>query len=397
MAGGLSITKWYAKELLNLILKQINLVKILHIVLSLGKGGAEKLLVDFLPKYLDRGHQVSILQLSSILESEKYINIVKQAGVFFYSLSKGSFKNPLLILKIRRFLKTHYFDIVHVHLFPSLYFTALATIFFRDRPMLVFTEHSSQNGRNNHFFFKPIEMLIYARYDAIVAISDKIKSKLISWVGLEKNIYTIHNGIDINHFEKIKSYSTEDWLNISDIPYDAFKILMVARFSHPKDHITVLKAMKDLPAETHLLLVGDGDDIDKVKIFSKENNLDKRVHFLGFRTDIPQLMKTVDIVVLSSLYEGMSGVTMEALASKTVFLGSDVSGIKEVVPDDRFLFESRNNQMLAIKINSIKDNPFLMASMQNDGFNFVRNFDVSDMIEQHLSLYKRLLKEKNKK
>ncbi|MBC42548.1 MAG: hypothetical protein CML19_10020 [Pusillimonas sp.] len=372
-------------------------MKILHIVLCLGKGGAEKLLVDFLPKYTLKGHNISILQLSSILESQEYIDLVEKAGIKFYSLSNGRLKNPFLILKIRKFLKENNFDIVHVHLFPSLYFSALATIGIKNKPVLVFTEHSSQNGRNTRFYFKPIEMFMYARYDAIIAISDNIKSKLISWVGLQKNIYSIPNGIDIHHFEGITGYSSSEWIQMFDVPFDSFKILMVARFSHPKDHLTVLRAIQQLPPKVHLFLVGDGGEVEKIKRFSQEMNLGEKVHFLGFRLDIPQLMKTVDIVVLSSLYEGMSGVTMEALASKTVFLGSDVSGIKEVVPDNRFLFSSQDYKMLAEKINSIKNNTVLMTSMQKDGFSFVQKFDVSNMIDQHLSLYEKLLNQKNRK
>jgi len=80
-------------------------MKIAHVCLSLGKGGAEKLLVDTLPLYVKDGHQVTIVQLSSILEEATYIDTVLQAGIQVITLSKGGFRNPLLFFKILNLVK----------------------------------------------------------------------------------------------------------------------------------------------------------------------------------------------------------------------------------------------------------------------------------------------------
>ncbi len=371
-------------------------MKILHIVLSLGKGGAEKLLVDNLPRYIEKGHEVSILQLSSILEASEYIESVKNSGIGFYSLSDSGFRDIRLIYKLRKFLKKHSFDVVHVHLFPCLYWVSLATLFYKKRPVLVFTEHSTSNERNTKFYFQPIEKLIYCRYDGIIAISERVREKLLSWLNYKNKTYLIYNGIDINRFDKAEGYSQDFWTNEYDFPRDANKIIMVSRFSYPKDPKTLLLAMEKLTSKSHLFFVGDGDQIANAKLIARDIKIQNKVHFMGFRMDIPQLMKSADLIVLSSLHEGMSGVTLEALASGTPFLGSNVVGIKEFVANSKCLFESQNPVDLAQKIDGVLNNPLLKKEMQMEGRTFVQQYDIEKMVQAHLQLYEKLLNEKRK-
>ncbi len=370
-------------------------MKIIHVVLSLGKGGAEKLLVDVLPLYVEKGHDVSILQLSSIKESQEYIISVKKAGIKFFTLSNGSFRNVLLIKKLRTFFKKNHFDIIHVHLFPCVYWVALATLNMKSRSVLIFTEHSSQNRRNAKFYMRPIERFMYGRYDRIVAISEKIKEKLDQWLGLSEKIVLIPNGVNQSKFRNAKSYPPSFWYERMNLRADYYTILMVARFSPPKDHITVIEALEMLPSNYQLVFVGDGENQGAIRNLVAEKKLSNSVYFAGFRLDIPELMKSADLIVLSSLYEGLSGVTLEALASGTVFLGTDVAGIREVVPNRSFLFTKRDSLHLAQKIKEVTKNDSLRRKMISEGLDHVKNYSVASMVENHLTEYEQLLHMKN--
>ena len=96
--------------------------------------------------------------------------------------------------------------------------------------------------------------------------------------------------------------------------------------------------MQHLPAHFHLFLAGRGALLEHTKQFTESLGLTERVHFLGMRTDVYSLMNKVDLNVLSTNFEGLSGVTLESLASGKPFIGSDVPGVNDIVPDPRFLF-----------------------------------------------------------
>ena len=123
------------------------MIEILHIINSLEIGGAQKLLVDILPLMNNEKMKVSLLVLKSVDSS--FCTRIKNSGIEVFSLNSRSYHNPFIILRLIPFLRK--FSIVHVHLFPSLYWVALANIFVSTK--LIFTEHSTNNRRRGKVGF----------------------------------------------------------------------------------------------------------------------------------------------------------------------------------------------------------------------------------------------------
>ena len=121
--------------------------------------------------------------------------------------------------------------------------------------------------------------------------------------------------------------------------------MMTGRFSKAKDHTTLVKSLKLLPYNYKLLLVGEGELKKNIEILIKKINLENRVIFLGFRNDIPELMKTVDINILSSNWEGFGLVAVEGMASGRPFIGSDVDGMNDVIRGGGILFEKGSEKV----------------------------------------------------
>src|SRR5690606_28885802 len=117
----------------------------------------------------------------------------------------------------------------------------------------------------------------------------------------------------------------------------------------------------------------------------KLNNL---VTFLGLRNDIYNLMNKVDLNILSTNHEGLSGVALEALASGKPFIGSDVIGINDVVPESAFLFPKQNPERLAEKIVEVTTNEFLQGELIKKALSHVKGFDTPIMVEKYLTLYR---------
>jgi len=369
-------------------------MRVLYIINNLNKGGAERLMVDMLPLFRNSGLEVELLQLSNKQSETEYINILLKENIVCTHLNFSSIYNPFIIFKLLAYVKSSRYDIIHVHLFPSMYWAAMASKLVKNKAHLVFTEHSTQNKRFDKKYLQFFEQWIYNSYDKIVVISEAIRLKLNTWTGLPMKIELIRNGVNINHFSEVQHYDNEYWLNNFSIPSNAVKLMMTARFSYPKDHKTLIKALSLLPPNYYLILTGDGLNRGAVEQYSKELGISSKVHFLGFRTDVASLMKSVDINILSSEYEGMSGVTLEALAAGKPFLGSDVSGINDVVPDSRFLFKPANSNDLARSIQEIILNHDLNKSMIRDALKYAEKFNVHFTIECYKDLYDKTLNEK---
>lgn len=369
-------------------------MKILHIINTLGKGGAEKLLVQTLPAYhKEEGWDVQLLQITSRNAVPEYIEELKAAGITVHTLGDKSVYDPSNILLLRRFLREYVYDVIHVHIFPAMYWVPLAMISKNNRVNLVFTEHNTHNRRWDKWYFKAIDKYIYHKYKTIVAITDDVKNNLSKWQpGIKNRIQTIFNGINLASFGQIKAADKVSLLSSLAIPGDAVLLMMTARFDKQKNHKTIIESIALLPENYYLLLTGDGPERENMQALATSLGVTNRVKFLGFRADVLSLMKSTDINILSSNYEGLSGVTLESLCSGKPFLGSDVTGIQNVVPDGRFLFEHQNTEELAQKIQQIINDPALATDLSATGQEFVKKFDIKKMIAKHIALYNSLPK-----
>lgn len=372
-------------------------MNILHVINNLDKGGAERLLVEVLPLYKQAGIDVCVLQLSSNKSSPVYVDLLEEAGIKCRSLGHSSLYNPLLIWRLRKYLLANRFDCIHVHLFPAMYFAALAVFGLGSKKArLIFTEHNIQNRRLENWLWRKIDKPIYDQYDKIIAISDDIASKLISSYRLQNKVQVIRNGINIEKIETVLPLQRTKILQDLQIPSSAKLLFMAARFNYPKDHITPIEALALLPLSFHLIYAGEGRNLPSIRSYAEKKGLAGRVHLIGFRNDVLGWMKAADINILSSAFEGMSGATLEGLASGGAFLGANVSGINNVVPDERFLFKEKSAQDLANHIEKIIGDPEYRNDMLTDSRIYIKKFDIQHMVTEHLNLYKNLLNESGK-
>lgn len=367
-------------------------MKILHIINTLGKGGAEKLLVQTLPSYnREPGWDVQLLQITSRSAVPEYLDELKGAGVTIHTLGDKSVYDPSNIIKLRHFLKGNKYDLIHVHIFPAMYWVPLAMGSGKGSASLIFTEHNTQNRRWDKWYFKMPDKFIYHKYKRIVAITEDVKKNLSQWQpGIADRIVIIFNGINIAAFQAIKPADRNELLSSLSLPAQAVLLMMTARFDKQKNHTTIVEAVKLLPENYYLLLAGEGPEQANMEQLAINLGVSQRIKFLGFRADVPGLMKTADLNILSSHYEGLSGVTLESLCAGKPFLGSDVTGIQNVVPDKRFLFENNNPQELADKIQSIINSPQLASDLTDTSSSYVKKYDISKMVSAHIGLYKSL-------
>ena len=208
-------------------------------------------------------------------------------------------------------------------------------------------------------------------------------------------ISTIVNGIDIQQFRP--RGKNKKLLQELGIDRSAFIVGNVARFSPVKDQETLIRAFnraKETSRDMKLLLVGEGSEKVTLEKLIHAMNLSDCVFFLGFRSNINEILSLIDVFVLSSISEGTSMTLLEAMASGKPVIATNVGGNSKVVIDDitGFLVPAKNVEAIAEKITVLYANRKLREVMGFMGRDIVgKNFSLQEMIRQYEELYHELI------
>lgn len=347
-------------------------MRILHVITSLRTGGAERLMVDMLPRMKAKGHEVDLCVFDGV--RTPFYEELGSKGVRVIPLGHSvySLVNLFKLIPLMRG-----YDIVHSHNTACQYFVAIASLFLKCK--IYTTEHNTSNRRRNIWWLMS-DRWMYGRYEKVVCISELTKKNLLQHIGdsFEKKCVIIYNGIDITAFA-----------NSSSPLSNGKKILMVSAFREQKDQKTLIRTMKELPSEYMLELAGGGEErlITECKLLVQELHLDERVKFLGVRTDIPALLNAANVVVLSSHYEGLSLSSLEGMASGRPFVASDVEGLRDIVGGYGVLFPHEDSIALANIIRKLCEDASYAKEVAVRCQARAKMFDISIMTQKYLEIY----------
>jgi glycosyltransferase involved in cell wall biosynthesis len=210
----------------------------------------------------------------------------------------------------------------------------------------------------------------------------------------EEKTSIIYNGIDIDEYQKpIDKNKKKAEIGIKE---DEFVIGNVANLYPVKGQIYLLRAaqkvLKEIP-NTKFLIIGRGELENELKIEAQNLGILSYVKFLGFREDVKELYKIMDVFVLSSLAEGLPLSLIEAMASKVPVVATDVGGIPEVIESgvNGFLVPSANADALTKKITYISKNKTLAEIFAHSGYNKIKEqFSFESMINKYIEIYSNL-------
>ncbi len=355
-------------------------MRILHVITSLRTGGAEKLMVDLLPRLKAAGHEVDLLLFDGV--DTPFRREAEGAGIRIYDMGTGgSVYSPVRLLRLIPYLR-HY-DVVHTHNTAPQLFAAIGSLFPGSRATLVTTEHNTSNRRRKWSWYARIDRWMYNRYKRVICISQKTEDKLREFIGSSRaEIGTINNGVDVAHYA-VARLSTD----LEDIASGSRKIVMVAGFRWEKDQDTLIRAVASLPGSFHLFLVGDGVRRPQLEELIARLGVGDRVHLLGLRYDVPELLHAADYIVTSSHIEGFGLAAVEGMSVGRPFLASDVDGLREVVAGAGILFPHEDAESLAAAITRLEACPDEYRSVSEACRARAALFDISKMADRYSQVY----------
>ena len=358
-------------------------MNILHVITSLHTGGAEKLLVDLLPRMQQAGHRVELCAFDST--PTLFAEQLQAQGIRIHSFHEGIDKvySPCNIVRLTHLMRQGW-DIVHTHNTAPQLFAAIGSLCSGAR--LVTTEHSTNNRRRAMAWYRPIDRWMFSRYAAVVCISDQSATNHLAHVGpaLAHNVHTIYNGIDYARYATAQPDAQVRAL--------APRIITnVAGFRVEKDQPTLIRTMQQLPDDFHLCLVGDGVRRAEYEALIAQLGLQSRVHLLGLRSDIPEVLAASDYVVMCSHYEGLSLSSLEGMASGRPFLADDVDGLREIVDQHGILFPHQDAEAFAREILRLEADAPLRQQVVERCQAKASQYDIARVVEQYLRLYMNLV------
>ena len=260
-------------------------------------------------------------------------------------------------------------DLIHFHhLRPLVHFCSLP-LPAGGLPLL-FTAHGLHvrkydhlrgvRGRAGKHLRGWMERRFFRRVDRVIAVSREDESYLRSRYGLE-NVIRIPNGVDIRSLEEACG-SREALRRELHLPRDAVVFLTVARFDFQKGYDLLLEAIRlgrdrFRKARVVFVLVGDGEERPLIRRRAEEAMLTDMIRFPGERIDACRIMKSSDLFVLPSRWEGLPVCLLEAAFSNLPIVASNACGNREIVTDGKngLLFENGNPESLRRTLESAID------------------------------------------
>lgn len=364
-------------------------IKLLTVIESLGKGGAERVLVNTLPELQKIGIDCEVIIL---FDKDDLAKELEDFGIEVYKLNLSNkwniFEGITKMLKIYNYKE---YDIVHAHLFFAHFYTALSLLFNKKIKSIVtfhnlgFDEYPATSVTKK--IRKKMEELCIKTFNLKTAVSYAVKEHYSYHLNL-KNVKTINNSFPISSFEKYK---------IKKEKFDSFTILTPGRFVPKKGHKYLIESIKLLNKKTinlNFLFIGDGPLKDLLKEetekISNINILDALPH-----NELMALYKKVDLIVIPSIYEAFGLVVGEAMIMETPVIATKVDGIVEMIENRKegLLVEPKNPEKLAEAIEEMYWNKELRENLIINAKEKIKEFDTKNIAKKWNHQYKELINE----
>ena len=388
--------------------------KVVHIITKLELGGAQQNTL-FTVAHLTRSRYEPVLISGTegiLVEDALKIKDVKVYLIPELVREIRPIKDVIAFLKLRQILKQLKQEvarkhsgatsaiIVHTHCSKAGILGRWAAR-IADIKLIIHSFHGFSFNEFQAFLVKGFYIFM-ERITSLITAKSIAVSKANIEKGISKKIFTrdkvilIRSGIDIENYQAVKLSREKKRMELgfdTGIPLVAMIACLKPQKS-PLDFVRVAKIVSAEISEARFLLVGNGVLRSKVEELIEVLSIEDRTLLLGWRRDIPQIMNCIDILALTSLWEGLPRVFPQAMASGIPVVATGVDGIPEAIQDgvNGFLLPPGDIDGMAEKIIYLIRHPEKAREMGEKGKRLVGEFDIWRMLEQQEELYANLLK-----
>ncbi len=361
---------------------------ILQLIETGGAGGAETVLLGLSRHLSLRGYRV----LAGVGRRAWLAQNLQAAGIAVNVIRRGRRLDWRLVPQIVAIIRRERVNLVHAHLFTMNLNACVAARLARVPFIATYHGLGDLQGERRRLATRVIGRLA----SRVVAVSDFLRGELVNACGVAASrVATIHNGIGLDLFRSSNGSqrrAMREELGVAD----AWVIGAVGGLRPVKGHRFLLEAMAGLAESApnaRLLVVGDGPLREGLEARAAALGIAERVRFLGFRNDVPRILGALDCFVLPSLSEGLSIVTIEAMAAGLPVVVTASGGPRDLVehgstglvvpPGDPFA--------LSAAMASVRRDGALARRLSAAARCKAEAFDVRTMLEKYEMLYREIL------
>jgi len=365
--------------------------KVLHIIKSLGRGGAEMLLPETL-----KLHDLSEFEFHYIYflpwKNQLVANIEQAGGQVTCLPANNNLQLLKQYQKIIKYCKQHNIDLIHAHL-PWAGFVA-RLVHQKTGIPVIYTEHNMQE--RYHFVTKYLNRFTYNWQSLALGVSTDVSQSIIKNIRPEIPVETLPNGVNTDFFKRDLQQGLQKRMELN-IPEDAIVIGNVAVFRFQKrlkEWLQVLKNITDKYDNVYGLLVGAGPLDSEVKKTLSDLHLENKVKLPGLQTDMKAYFNMMDIFMMSSSFEGLPIALLEAMSMSCAIVTTNAGGIKEVIRHEKdglvcLVDQWQNLTNLAQKL--IENPGQLKQYQQASRKRVVNKFGMKKMVENLENIYNQFL------
>jgi glycosyltransferase involved in cell wall biosynthesis len=370
------------------------MIKICYVIGQLDKGGAERQLYELLKVTNRKKFDPTVISFSQGGFWKKEIQRLNIDVIEIYRGKKYEFKRLLKLIKLINSLKP---DIVHTYLFSANSYGRIAAIIARI-PIIITSERSTPDINSGRTLIQIyIDKYLSCFSQGIICNSYKASDILIRKYSFDsQKVYVVHNGIDVTTFLKNKYFDNHKISNC--------KVIGTVGSLFPLKNHRLFLDMAKIILENYssdnlkFMIIGGGGLRAELESYAQYLGITSKVVFTGERTDVHILLKSFDIFVMTSLYEGLSNAIMEAMLSNLPVVATDVGGNRELISDGEtgFICPSNNANVLADKVLILINDEKKSKLMGEKGKKkIINNFSIEKMWINTEQIYLKFLKQKN--
>jgi glycosyltransferase involved in cell wall biosynthesis len=374
------------------VLDNVRPLRVLHLIQFLRGSGAERQVCDLLPFLQSEGLTVAALSMYKSGFTPDELRDLPFASIEVGRKNRADYSFlPRLVGQIRKFAP----DIVHTHTHSGKYWGRVCAWMAGVRTV-IFTEHNPCDPRRSRIE-KLADPVLHSRTTRIVTFMDEQRRVLsrTDRVRMEK-IVVIPNGLMGEGQESTPAMRAEG-RRVMNVGNEEYAALMVGRLEFQKNYELALRAMAAIPpadrAKIRLFLAGSGTEEVKLRGLSRALDIEENVRFLGQRKDVPALLAGADVLLTTSLFEGMPIALIEAMNAGTPIVSTPWTGATDMLGNGRYgmLAPGWTPEDVAGELVRSLANPCIRSGLSSRAREYARQaFDIRKMARAHRDLYEEL-------
>lgn len=306
------------------------MIKVLHLIKSLGRGGAETLLSETIRLHDSNKYQFFVAYF--LPWKDQMVQAIEEEGGNVYCLDK---KNNWEILRsakdIWHYCTENQIDLIHAHL-PWAGIVA-RRVYKKYGIPVVYTEHNKQE--RYHFLTKWMNHKTFDSQSMAIAVSKDVQLSIEKNIRPSIPIKTILNGVNTSKYD-CNNYDKIHIRKVNNIPNDSVVLGTVAVFRTQKrlvKWVEVASFIKQRLPSAFFIMLGDGPEEDKIKEEVNYRKIKDSIIFPGRLEDVRPWLSIMDIYMMTSEFEGLPIALLEAMSMELPVISTDAGGIKEVIRD----------------------------------------------------------------